>query len=94
MFEPELRSIAGIRQGNQAKSGLDIQQESYNALVIQANARDAELQSAADAAKSADASAAKLAAQQAQAERARALLAPAGGGPRPAPASASTPPRP
>jgi hypothetical protein len=29
VFEPELRSIGGIRQGNMAKSGVDLQQASY-----------------------------------------------------------------
>lgn len=29
VFEPELRSIGGIRQGNMAKSGIDLQQASY-----------------------------------------------------------------
>lgn len=74
VFEPELRSIAGIRQGNAAKSGLELQHESYNALVAMANARDAELKEAADAAKLAEAGAARLEAQQAQTERTRALL--------------------
>lgn len=94
VFEPELRSIAGIRQGNKAKSGLELQQESYAAMLVQANTRDAELQKATEAAKSADAAAEKLAAQQAQAERTRALLAPTGYRPGTTPAPGATPPKP
>lgn len=81
VFEPELRSIAGIRQGNKAKSGLELQEESYNALLTQATAREGDLKQAADTAKAAEAAAAKASAQQAQIERTRALLG--SGGPRP-----------
>jgi hypothetical protein len=44
VFEPELRSIGGLKQGNLPKSGLDLQQASYNQLATQmANEANEEL---------------------------------------------------
>jgi len=42
VFEPELRSIAGLRQGNQAKGGVDLQKEAYDEMVgnVQTTAKE------------------------------------------------------
>jgi hypothetical protein len=70
VFEPELRSIAGLRQGNAPKTSTDLQRASYEKLVASQVASD---KASAEAAL-AQQTAAAAAARSAQFDQARRLL--------------------
>jgi len=76
IFEPELRSIAGIRQGNQPKTSMDFQKEAHEALTAKVTATNEEVKSQLEKARNAEVAAAKQKQQDALTERTRALLAP------------------
>lgn len=72
VFEPELRSIGGLRQGNTAKSGIEMQEESYSKMAAAVLKKAEEMKAQLEGDRVLD-SAAK---QQALIERTQALLAP------------------
>ena len=82
VFEPELRSVGAIRQGNTAKSGLELQKDSYSQMVNAAVQSANEVKAQLEDSKSIQ----SAARQQSLIDRAQALIAPfpAGSAVRPA----------
>lgn len=99
VFEPELRSIGGLRQGNAPKSGLDLQQASYTQMVTKLAEEAAEetdaLKSQIEDSHLIEAAGQRMQ-QQSLIDRTRALLSPSStpGGGGALPRSLSTPVRP
>ncbi|MDB6138513.1 MAG: Conjugation TrbI-like protein [Verrucomicrobiaceae bacterium] len=80
LFEPELRSIAGIRQGNQPTSGIDAQKAAFEAAASAASNSDSEMRARLDQARAADFATAKSQQQTDQIERTKILFAPTSSG--------------
>jgi hypothetical protein len=81
LFEPELRSIAGIRQGNKAITGLDEQKASHEGAVSAAAMSESEMRKRLDEARSMDEARVKAQKQADEIARTRALLAPSASAP-------------
>lgn len=75
VFEPELRSIGGLRQGNTARSGFELQQEHYTQMAMELMQRTD--QSKMQQEESRIVGAAAAARQQSLIDRAKALIGPA-----------------
>lgn len=76
VFEPELRSVAGLRQGNKPKTSLDEQMSDHETVVSQFQMSQAEAESHLQKAREAAEAEAKAQAQQEREERTKALFAP------------------
>jgi hypothetical protein len=80
VFEPELRSIAGLRQGNMPVSGVQLQQNAYTQMAASAAQKAAEFQAQMAGKKASAEEEAASARQEALVERTKALLVPTAGG--------------
>jgi type IV secretory pathway VirB10-like protein len=76
VFEPELRSIAGLRQGNQPTTGLSEQQAAHSQSSAEAAMSESDLRARLDQARAADAAATRAKEQAEQIERTKALFGP------------------
>jgi hypothetical protein len=74
VFEPELRSIAGIRQGNRPRTGMDEQVEKHQAVLGQFSMSQSDANSRLESARGAAAAAEKARAQAERVDRTKALL--------------------
>jgi|JI10StandDraft_1071094.scaffolds.fasta_scaffold180033_2 hypothetical protein len=81
VFEPEMRSIAGLRQGNKPVTGVEDQRKAFEAASAQAAMTESEMSRRLAEARAVEAANAKAKQQAEQMERTKALFAP--GGPRP-----------
>jgi hypothetical protein len=91
VFEPELRSIGGLRQGNSAVSGIQLQQNAYEAMVSAAAQKAADFQAQSAGKRAATEEQAAAARHESLVERTKALMTPTnsatgGGGAPTAPA--------
>lgn len=76
VFEPELRSIGGLRQGNTAVSGIQLQQNAYEAMVSAAAQKAADFQAQTAGKKAATEEQAAAARHESLVERTKALMVP------------------
>lgn len=79
VFEPELRSVAGIRQGNQPLTGVQEQQSMHQAVSAQFSMREEEAKAKLEDARSAAAATEKAKEQKERLDRTKALFGPAKG---------------
>ena len=86
VFEPDLRSIGGLRQGNAAVSGVQLQRSAYTQMAASAAQKAADFQAQMAGQKASAEEEAATARHDSLVERTKALLVPTtGGGPAPAP---------
>jgi hypothetical protein len=76
VFEPELRSIGGLRQGNTAVSGIQLQQNAYETMVSAAAQKAADFQAQTAGKKAATEEQAAAARHDSLVERTKALMVP------------------
>lgn len=92
VFEPELRSIGGLRQGNIARSGIDMQRDAYTQMAATALQTASDLKTQVEESRVLEAAAK----QQSLFDRARSLISPNAGAPASAGAgggAGNSPPR-
>lgn len=87
IFEPDLRSIGGIRQGNKPMSGLDEQRAKFEAALAEASFSDDELKQRLEQARAAEAQAEKVRQQTERLEQTKALFGPGAAAPSATPVS-------
>ncbi|MCB1224831.1 MAG: hypothetical protein KDK99_03365, partial [Verrucomicrobiales bacterium] len=81
VFEPELRSIAGLRQGNQATPGTSLQEMEHATAAAAQQLSESEMKQRLEQARAVEAAMEKSKQQEREIERTRALLAPTGSPP-------------
>lgn len=76
VFEPDLRSIAGLRQGNKPTPGTELQEAAASAAAAKQQMSESEMQQRLERARAVEAAAEKSRKQEQEIERTRALFAP------------------